>query len=74
MSNERSNRMRSVSINYSSSGSNMNVDTPKLLNNIENSKIRAYQNPIQEEKRPEISNEDQQSSPEDEIESMKKNK
>ena len=52
----------------------MYVDTPKLLNNIENSKIRAYQNPIHEEKRAEICSGDQQSSPEDEIESMKRNR
>ena len=57
-SNERSIRMRVVSINSSRSESDMDVDAPKSLNNIENSKIRAVQYPIQEEKKSEISDED----------------
>ena len=71
MSNERSNRVRDVSMNSSRSGSDMNVDAPKPLNSIKNSKILAVQNPIQEEKKSEISDEhhfqseDQKSSSED---------
>ena len=41
MSNESSNRVRDVLINSSRSGSNMDVDAPKSLNNIENAEIRA---------------------------------
>ena len=48
MSNEGSNRVRDVSMNSSCSGSDMDVDTPKSLNNIEHSKIYAVQNLIQE--------------------------
>ena len=71
MSNERSNRVRDVSMNSSRSGSDMDVDAPKPLNSIKYSKILAVQNPIQEEKKSEISDEhhfqseDQQSSSED---------
>ena len=58
MRNERSNRVRDVSVNSSRRGSDMYVDSPKSLNNIKNSEIRAVQNPIQEERKSEISDED----------------
>ena len=45
MSNERSNKVRDVSMNSSRSGSD--IDAPKSLNNIENSKIHSVQTPIQ---------------------------
>ena len=37
MSNERSNKVMDVSMNSSRCGSDMDVDAPKSLNNIENS-------------------------------------
>ena len=71
MSNERSNRVRDVSLNSSRIRSDTDVDAPKPLNRIKNLKILAVQNSIQEEKKSEIrdedhfQSEDQQSSFED---------